>query len=653
MFRVKNKTNLAIPLVVAVFLAGALVFGTFSVWKDRVGDLLFSTNQKSERILIVEIDEVSLQKIGQWPWPRVVFAQAINQLKGAEVIGIDVNFKESSRLGQADDSAFARAIANSTVPVVLSASLDAQGRLEGPIGALVEVSRVGYTNLVTSPDGLVRRVQLAQGEQDSFGLLIAQAEGQNSPVPDSYRNSSERINYNQKDSDFSKVSFVDLVQGNIPTSFFEGKTVLIGATAADLQDFHQTPFGVASGVSIQAQIVEMISRGQFIREVSVSMNLLLVLLFSFGSALIIFYLKRGDWRLGLLVILFGFYNLYSLFIFDAGLLADIFHPNLAIILSSLGSFGFRYLEASRQRRFLTDSFSRYVAPEIVKELLESPEKLKLGGQNRRVTILFSDIRGFTTLSESLSPEKLVEFLNRYLTVMTDIVLGNKGVIDKYIGDAVMAFWGAPLENKNHAGWGVISAIKMIESLNLFNQESARLGSPEIKIGVGLNTGEVTVGNLGSERRFDYTVIGDTVNSASRLESLTKMYGAQIIIGQETLKEIAQNKFDSIIGEVTIEGHGEKVLIRELDTVKVKGKEQGLKIYEVILGADEKKINMIKEDFKRALLAYYRGDWAVAKSALRLILEKHPEDGPTKLLLARCQELEGQADWHGIYTLTSK
>jgi adenylate cyclase len=244
------------------------------------------------------------------------------------------------------------------------------------------------------------------------------------------------------------------------------------------------------------------------------------------------------------------------------------------------------------------------------------------------------------MSEGMTPEQLISFLNQYLSKMTQIILESNGVIDKYIGDAVMAFWGAPLRNEKHAINGVLAALKMIDVLLEFNEQSKQTGRPIIDIGIGLNTGNATVGNMGSEKRFDYTVLGDNVNLASRLEGLTKVYGVNIIVAQSTIAAIPDE---------------ENILTRELDRVRVKGKKKPVTIYEIIPRARYENVQSILGDFKEGRECYYNGEWNRAISAFMKVLEKAPDDGPTKTLKNRCEGfLHRPADnWEGIFEMTSK
>jgi adenylate cyclase len=299
-------------------------------------------------------------------------------------------------------------------------------------------------------------------------------------------------------------------------------------------------------------------------------------------------------------------------------------------------FLYSYIDTKRRKEQkeklkIKNAFKQYVMPAIIDEMLKDPSKLKLGGEKKNLTILFSDIRGFTTLSEKLGPEKLVHLLNEYLTAMTDIVLENRGVVDKFIGDAIMAFWNAPLDDPEHTALSVRTAVLMIETLEKCNKNWQARGFPEVKIGIGLNSGQVIVGNMGSEQRFDYTCLGDHVNLASRLEGLTKYYGASIIISE------------SVYGSVK-----EKFIIRELDNVIVKGKTVPIKIYEVLTDYSEANL----KTWHNALDSYRKKRFSAALADF----QKLPKDKASEMYVERCNTFMKNpppADWNGVYTMKTK
>lgn len=296
---------------------------------------------------------------------------------------------------------------------------------------------------------------------------------------------------------------------------------------------------------------------------------------------------------------------------------------------------------NEEKQKLRGAFQQYVSPDLIEEITKNPDKLKLGGEKKQLTVYFSDIRGFTTLSEKLSPEELVSFLNDYLSQMTDIVLDNKGVIDKYIGDAIMAFWGAPIEDKDHAIHACTSAIHMKKQMEKISEEFKKSNRPEIKIGMGINTGDMVVGNMGSSKRFDYTVIGDNVNLASRLESLTKQYHVGILISESTNNAILNKGF----------------ITRELDLVTVKGKTKPIKLYELIcfekeLSDYQKKLN---EKFSIAMKKYYSKEFKESKQLFTECKEKY-NDETSEIYIQRCEEFiknpPGEK-WDGVFVATSK
>ena len=330
--------------------------------------------------------------------------------------------------------------------------------------------------------------------------------------------------------------------------------------------------------------------------------------------------------------------------FNQGLIIDIIMPTVAIIIGASAMMLVRYLATTQERRFIHDTFSHYLAPQVIEALIEDPSRIRLGGERRELTILFSDIRGFTTLSETMGPQELAQFLNRYLGVMTDLILTHRGVIDKYIGDAIMAFWGAPLDDDKHALHGVLSALSMVSGLEKFNAENQTLGLAKIDVGIGLNAGAVTVGNMGSEKRFDYTVIGDEVNLASRLESLTKTYSVNIIVSENVLSAITPE--DRI---------AHKIVSREIDRVRVKGKHQPVTIFEILAPAKAMRLKAHMEIFASALAHYYAGHWSDAINALETFLSEVEHDGPARLLLERCQEFVNDTpiNWDGAFEMKHK
>jgi adenylate cyclase len=323
-------------------------------------------------------------------------------------------------------------------------------------------------------------------------------------------------------------------------------------------------------------------------------------------------------------------------VFEYNIILDMIYVPLAIILSYVSVASFSYLEEKKKKKEIEKAFGKFVSPKVINELLSDPKRLVLGGEKRDITIFFSDIASFTSISEELKPEDLVSFLNKYLNNCTKIILENDGLVDKYIGDAIVAFWGAPLKQENQYYLACDSALKMVEKLGEFRKEFNR---SDFNFRIGLNFGPAIVGNMGSDERFDYTAIGDTINLAARLEGINKYYYTNICVS-EYLYEKVKNKF----------------VFRELDIVKVKGKKKPLKIYELIahnkksLAKDKLKILKIYQD---ALNLYIKGNFSKA-SALFEQGEKL-KDGPSKVMGLRCREFEinPPKNWDGVYEMKKK
>jgi len=364
-------------------------------------------------------------------------------------------------------------------------------------------------------------------------------------------------------------------------------------------------------------------------------DILFIFGFSILFGVLLFFVKRTIQAFLLFILIlvsYGFTNYYFFNIYNFNV--SIIHPFLSIILTYFLSEAYRNLVEERRSRFLKKAFSSYVSPQLVEVIVKNPEKLKLGGETREVTVLFSDIRGFTTLSESLSPEKLVDILNEYLDPMTKIVFKNKGTLDKYIGDAIMAIFNAPVEIENHEYFACKAAVEMIEELKRINENFKAKNFPQIDIGIGINTGKVVAGNMGTDIRFDYTVIGDNVNLASRLEGLNKLYGTRIIVSENTYKKV-KNEFK----------------FRELDLIRVKGKKIGVKIYELNQELDTE----IIDEFEKALNLYKNGKFSEAFEIFKELWEKF-NDKPSLEFINRCKffiESGIPSHWDGVYEAKTK
>ena len=635
----QGKVYIVTALLSAALLTTMMLSGWFRHGREVLIDFMYTKRDAPSHTLIVEIDEQTITSIGQWPLPRSIYGDLVTKIakNGAAVIAIDINFKERSQ-NPGDDDTFGQAIKNSKTPIVLTAEIQPDGSISHPISPLGGITAEGFPNIFTSSDGEVRSTRLTIQDFPSLALavsrLYSQHSYQNLIIPDM----PIRIAYPGPNRTYPFVSASEVLADKIPASFFKDRIIFIGATAKDLQDYHKTPVGIMSGVEIQAAITTTIVDDAIYKNLQ-TVSLILTIIFALGVGFLVMAIKRPLFFAAIIIALVVLYSLSVFIAFDMGYIVDLFYPNLGFIFTGALVLSVQYSATEKEKKFIQDTFSRYLAPEVIKELISNPEAIKLGGKKERLTILFSDIRNFTTVSETMQPEQLTRFLNAYLSRMTRVIFEHEGVIDKYIGDAIMAFWGAPLPNLQHAQDAIVSALEMIETLHEFNAQNEEISLPAINIGIGVNTGEVTVGNMGSEKRFDYTVMGDSVNLASRLEGLTKIYRVNIIIGEQTYKEIKASDF----------------LIRELDRVQVKGKKNAVTIYEVVPTHSKERVQKIFEHFNRGRNYYYRGEWQKALTTFSAILAEVEDDGPTKLLEERCEQFlrEPPAQWDGVYELTYK
>lgn len=639
-------------------------YGLFYGIENFFEDILFSTRPVSSNIIILEIDNQSIEKIGQWPWKREIFAQALSNLEvyKPKAVGLDVIMSEPSRFGKVDDNVLAVALRRVSYPVVipvealsLNINRNDTSSSENFLKPLPEfrVSAnvfLGHVNLINDRDGIVRSLPL--NIKDSYGVVysgLAYKTLEKSDTTlegDSTRNPVERIVYSGPSGSVRRIPFWKVLEQDTSAEPFENKIIFIGATASDLHDEKPTPFDKGtqmSGVEIQAQIANMFLNNYQLRNMSDTTIYLWMFFASLIPCVIFLFLSSVQWAIILNVFIGLLYLVAIIFLFNIGLVVNFLHITIAWVLATLVSFFYRYLSTDREKEEMHTVFSKYVSKDVLNEILRDTSKVKLGGEEKEVTIFFSDIRSFTTLSEGMSPSRLTNFLNKYLTRMTNIILEKRGVVDKYIGDAIMSFWGAPISNNNQALDAVLACLDMIDSLEELNKENNESGDPSINIGIGLNTGLVTVGNMGSDMRFDYTIMGDAVNLASRLESQTKTYSVKILISEST-----KNK----LGAENIEKH--KIIIREVDRITVKGKTLPVTIFEVVPRGKGEEIMLILGDFNRARDLYYKGKWDESVFILRRILNSI-DDGPTRVLKERCAYfIEHEPEhWLGVYEMKSK
>jgi len=455
------------------------------------------------------------------------------------------------------------------------------------------------------------------------------------------------INYQGPWGTFPHYSIVDVLQKKFAPETFRGKLVLIGATATGIGDLRATPFGGTNfpGVEIHANVIDNILNDRFLKTGAKQALLDVLLIFAFGIPLGIWMaLVSPRWMwfgAGLLVPLVAVD--YAAFL--RGWWLNFTLPAMTLVSNVVLVALFRALFEEKEKRRVRSAFGQYLSPEVIRRLLVNPQLVE--PKKTEITVMFSDIRGFTTISERLDAQELALFLNQYLSDMTSLVFQNNGTLDKYIGDAVMAFWGAPFEEPGHAAKACKTAIAMMDRVRELQKKWEAEGKPHLDIGIGLNTGMASVGNMGSALRYGYTALGDAVNLSSRLEGLNKDYGTHIIVNESTYAEAKDSGF----------------VFRELDLIRVKGKLQPVTICELIGRVGEatvygtpEEVRLRLELFQQARASYCQRQWQAAQEAFHAILDKWPDDGPSRAYWKRCQEYlfeEPPSGWDGVFTMTHK
>ena len=427
----------------------------------------------------------------------------------------------------------------------------------------------------------------------------------------------------------------------------KGMSFILGPTAIAVNDLRANPFDATfNGVEQHATMVDNIVSQRFFKRpkgimetelyVLCGLALIFAVILSFSSAFIS--------ALFLLITYVIYFQIDRYFWFSKGIWVYMGLPYLQVTGMFVVVTIYKYFIEERERRKVKGAFQHYLSTDVMEQVLNDPDRLKLGGERRECTMFFSDVRDFTTISESLPPDRLVELMNDYLSPMTDIILKSGGVLDKYIGDAIMAFWGAPLDSPDQADIAANVVLQMLEKLQELRLSFPKKNFPPIDIGCGLNTGVVSVGNMGSSERFAYTVMGDAVNLCARLESITKEYGVRSLISQNTLLRMKRR---------------ESFLIRDVDDIIVKGKKEAVKIFELMHPSYFMVQNVIPEflgEFDLMRQSYRSQDWVKAKKHLEACLMIRPDDGPSTVYFRRIKELEAQPkmpDWDGVHRFKHK
>jgi adenylate cyclase len=549
--------------------------------------------------------------------------------------------------------------------------------IEPNIPALADVARsYGFINANADPDGTFRRATLLIRYQDLdyFPSLAFQAVKQYEGIPDQQvagyigAQGLERIdlgphriptapdgtisiNYAGPYHTFPHYSMVDVIEGKVPGPAFRDGLVLVGPTALGIGDIRNTPFQEDTafmGVEIQANIMDNLlhageSGRSYLKRGPDQEAIDLAFIVGFG--LVMGYLFARVRPLLAMASVLLTLALFARIVDWAFLRWDMWLsfaiPAGTLVLDYAGITTYRMVFEEREKRKIRKSFSQYVSPKVIQLIEREPARyLRPGGEMKELTVMFSDIRSFTTVSEALTPNELVLLLNEYLGEMTSIIFRRYGTLDKYIGDAIMAFWGSPVPQEDHARQACACALEMQRRLSELNKQWAEQGRKQLAIGVGVNTGPMSVGNMGSPQRLAWTVMGDNVNLASRLEGINKQYHTGIVISEFTREQV-----------------GDEFVSRELDRIRVKGKLHPVGIYELLDFANAApKYAELRARFADALRAYRSQCWQQAIEKFEQLLRTYPQDGPSREFLRRCHEYREQppaADWDGVYVMETK
>jgi adenylate cyclase len=523
-----------------------------------------------EDIAIVGIDDPSFRELGeQWPFPRTLHAEAVKQLRadGARVIGYDVQFTEPSENPE-DDQELADAIAQAGNVVLATTIVNDRGgtNVFGGDDVLRTLqTRAAHAGYATDAGRVVRRMAHDLEKLDTMAVAIVERDQRREIPRDEFPEERAWIDYHGK-ANVETIPFYRVVRGNFPEGTFRDKIVIVGATAPILQDVHPTSVSgddFMFGVEVLANSVSTLLRDFPLREAPAWTTVALILLFGLIGPLIA--MRFGPLRAALIGLALAI--LYAVFVqvtFDAGVIVGFLYPLASLALGVVGALAVALVVNAFERQRVRDLFSRFVPEPVVDDVLRNvDEDLRLGGQRELVTVLFSDVRGFTTFSENREPEDVIEVLNHYLTTMTDVILAHGGTLVAFMGDGIMAVFGAPIEMDDHADRAYAAAREMAgPALDEFNGWLRSTGRDEsFRIGVGLNSGVVMAGNVGSEKRLEYTAIGDTTNTASRIESLTKGTPHMIMLAESTRMMMLHEQPElERIDSMSVKGRREEVVI---------------------------------------------------------------------------------------------
>lgn len=668
---IAGKTSVAAIIFFLISLGAVGIFSEVTPFLENLElkyyDFLMSVVRgpvpPPPNVRIVAIDEAAIQEFGSPPWPRSLYALLIDQLNraGARAVAFDLLFDLPSLPEQ--DQTLAKAIQTSEIPIILSAVVEVveTPQFKGvtrilPLEDFVQTGAlIGFAFFNLDPDGVIRQGRLSAGGEpalavQTFAAVGGQLELSGLPVIDFEGTDPEiLVNYVGGSRNISTVSFYQAADPEqwLPPEYFKDAVVFVGYSlaAADVSqdtvsDHFATPFEGAgsaarmAGVEIHANLFDTLFRQRFIHRIDpASLWILLVLLgilvslamlrpvsirrkFLFSSFLILIFVVSG-------VVLF-LYNFWLLVVQPVAVL---------VVIVSLNTV-YQYLEAEKERGQIRGILSGYVSRQVMEKVLQTPDRLRLGGEQVEATVLFADIAGFSSIAEKSNPQQVAEELNRYFTRIGDIIMQREGMINKYIGDSVMALWNVPLPNQKHASLACQAALLM--------EEAVEKETPHLRTRIGINTGQMVAGNLGHRQRMEYTVIGDAVNLASRLEGVNKVYGSSILLSETVRSQI-----------------GGEFLLRRVDHIRVMGKKEPVAIYELLgqeAGQNGVEIKALIASFEEILQGYDERRWEEVCRQLAEHLTRFPQDRVARTYLKRCQSFYSEPpdpQWDGVFSLERK
>jgi len=669
--------------------------GLLESWELKSWDwrlhLFSNPNNASKNIVLFLVDQESLdiyekQQGISWPWPRQIYSAVIEYCMrgGVKAIVFDLIFSEPSVWGVEDDRNFKEAMKrarNVFLPIFLhqkekeedSSHLallekfslqrkNSSGKnfsiMESatlPLDLFLDsVQGTGNVNLPPDQDGTYRRLPLFFSYKGlllpSLAFAVASFIKEDLNIEEIPVDGLGRmiLRFHGPTCTYECYSLASVINSfalleegkpaQIPPEEFKDKIVIIGASAPGLYDLRTSPFSsVYPGAEIHATAIDNLLKGDYIRYsppvLFIVISLALSLLVGIGVSMMRRISK---------IIFLGLFSLSLPAVFSSlalliGYWLEFIHPALAVLLSFMVTSMLNYSIEGKQRRFIKNAFRYYLSPQVIERIMNDPSLLRLGGEKREISSFFSDVAGFTSISEKLFPEELVNLLNDYLSQMTDIILSLEGTLDKYEGDAIIAFWNAPLDQADHALRACRAALKCQDILSELRPHYEKKYGQKIFMRIGINSGEAVVGNMGSKSRFDYTAMGDTVNLASRLEGACKQYGVSILVGENTFERVK-----------------DEIICREVDLIRVVGKEKPVRIFELIGERNKVQASELEriEVFHRALFHFRKRDW---EKAIEL-LSKIEDDPLSRIYITRCERLKNareDREWDGVWDLKEK